>query len=265
MGSRSPALSAQTGLEITVCHFPPGTSKWNAIEHRLFCHISLNWRGRPLSSHEVMVNTIAATTTQTGLRVHAELDTDQYATGVAVSDQQMANIPITRHDWHGDWNYTVYPATSQPIDGHDDPGCPPERPDHTWLHHPALTGIERACWDELLEQLGVARHAQREAALHHRRGRVRRTAAGTGRKALLTLADRAAITLLYQRFSPPQRTLAALFGITQQTVYKVIHQTRPLLAVIGYTPEPVRVRLKSPAEFVQHATDIGALTPDEVN
>jgi Rhodopirellula transposase DDE domain len=101
------ALAAQTGVAITVCHFPPGTSKWNRIEHRLFCHITLNWGARPLTSHEVVVQTIAATTTRTGLTVHAELDTGSYATGVTVSDTQMAELPITRHDWHGDWNYTL--------------------------------------------------------------------------------------------------------------------------------------------------------------
>jgi len=83
------ALAAQTGLAITVCHFPPGTSTWNTIEHRLFCHITMNWRGRPLTSHEVIVNSIAATTTRTGLTVHSELDTDTYALGVEVSNAQM--------------------------------------------------------------------------------------------------------------------------------------------------------------------------------
>lgn len=260
------ALAAQTGLEITVCHFPPGTSKWNTIEHRLFCHISLNWRGRPLTSHEVIVNTIAATTTRTGLTVHAELDTNPYATGVTVSDQQMASLPITRHDWQGDWNYTLHPAT--PLNHPntpDDGGEHPERPDRAWLHHPALTGLDPTHWNKLIKKLDVARHAQREAALHHRRGGARHTEAGTGRKAVLDLTDRAAITVLYQRFSVPQRTLAELFGVTQQSTHNVIRLTRPLLAAIGYTPQPAGIRLATPTEFIQHATDIGALTPDQAN
>ena len=107
------ALAAETGLKITVCHLPPGTSKWNKIEHRLFSHISMNWRGRPLASHEVIVNTIAATTTSTGLSVHAELDTSQYPTGVKITDQQMkalaADGTLTRHEWHPDWNYSLHP------------------------------------------------------------------------------------------------------------------------------------------------------------
>ncbi len=100
-------LAAETGLAITVCHFPPGTSKWNRIEHRLFSQISMNWRGRPLVSHEVVVDLIGATTTRTGLRVRAELDRGAYPTGVKVSDAELAAVPLTRHDWHGEWNYTI--------------------------------------------------------------------------------------------------------------------------------------------------------------
>jgi Rhodopirellula transposase DDE domain len=103
------ALALETGLEVTACHFPPGTSKWNRIEHRLFSHITMNWRGRPLTSHEVILNSIAATTTRTGLRVVAELDTNTYEKGVQISDQQMDALPLTRHPWHGDWNYTLHP------------------------------------------------------------------------------------------------------------------------------------------------------------
>ena len=106
-------LAADTGLTITVCHLPPGTSKWNKIEHRLFSHISMNWRGRPLTSHDVMVAAIAATTTRTGLKVHAELDTDTYPVGVKITDTQMTELTATgvlqRHTWHPDWNYTLNP------------------------------------------------------------------------------------------------------------------------------------------------------------
>ena len=110
-------LAEQTGLTITVCHLPPGTSKWNKIEHRLFSHISMNWRGRPLTSHEVIVNTIAATTTSTGLTVAAELDTATYPAGIKITDQQMRDLEATalrRHTFHGDWNYTVTPGNSAP-------------------------------------------------------------------------------------------------------------------------------------------------------
>src|SRR5271157_1833432 len=107
------ALAADTGLTITVCHLPPGTSKWNKIEHRLFSHISMNWRGRPLTSHEVIVETIAATTTSTGLTVHAELDQATYPTGVNIPDKQMKALEtdgvLARHNFHGEWNYTLHP------------------------------------------------------------------------------------------------------------------------------------------------------------
>ena len=122
------ALAVETGLEITVCHFPPGTSKWNKVEHRLFSHITMNWRGRPLTSHEVVVNTIAATTTRTGLKVRAELDAGAYATGVQVSDAQMKALPLDRHDWHGDWNYTLHPASTATEHGSARAGRPAPAP-----------------------------------------------------------------------------------------------------------------------------------------
>jgi transposase len=101
------ALAERTGLAITVCHFPPGTSKWNRIEHRLFSHISMNWRGRPLTSHEVVVDLIAATTTRTGLKVHAELDRGSYPKGIEVTNEELAAVPREAHKFHGEWNYTI--------------------------------------------------------------------------------------------------------------------------------------------------------------
>jgi len=105
-------LADETGLAITVTHMPPGTSKWNKIEHRLFSHISMNWAGKPLTSHEVVVNLIAGTTTRTGLTVRAEQDTGSYPRGIKITDRQMRELEarITRHDWHGQWNYCVNPA-----------------------------------------------------------------------------------------------------------------------------------------------------------
>src|SRR5487761_1079299 len=108
------ALAAETGLQITVCHFPPGTSKWNKIEHRLFSRISMNWRGRPLTSHEVVVDLIAATTTRTGLKVHAERDLQSYPKSISVSDTEMNAIPLHPHAFHGEWNYTIRPLSSNP-------------------------------------------------------------------------------------------------------------------------------------------------------
>jgi hypothetical protein len=109
------ALADTTGLTITVCHMPPGTSKWNKIEHRLFSHITMNWAGRPLTSHEVVVNLIAGTTTRTGLSIHAERDTGRYPRGIKITDREMRALVaqyLTPHQWHGEWNYTMCPTNT---------------------------------------------------------------------------------------------------------------------------------------------------------
>ena len=109
-------LAAQTGLQITVCHLPPGTSKWNKIEHRMFSAITMNWRGRPLETHEVVVETIAATTTKTGLTIQAALDTNTYQRGIKITDKEMQVFEashLQRHAFHGDWNYTVTAAPDE--------------------------------------------------------------------------------------------------------------------------------------------------------
>jgi hypothetical protein len=102
-------LAASIGLVITVCHMPPGTSKWNKIEHRLFSFISMNWRGRPLTTYRTVVELIAATTTRTGLVVQADLDEGHYPTGQTISDRAFKALPVTPHHWHGEWNYTIVP------------------------------------------------------------------------------------------------------------------------------------------------------------
>ena len=102
-------LSDELGFPIRVCHFPPGTSKWNKIEHQLFSHISMNWRGQPLVSHEVIVNLIASTTTRKGLKVQAELDSNLYPKGIKVTDEEFASIRISRDEFHGEWNYVITP------------------------------------------------------------------------------------------------------------------------------------------------------------
>ena len=104
-------LADKTGLEISVCHFPPGTSKWNKIEHRLFSFISQNWRGKPLVSHQVILDLISSTTTKTGLSVTANLDRNRYPTGIKVSKKQLANVSLKGDDFHGEWNYTISPAS----------------------------------------------------------------------------------------------------------------------------------------------------------
>ena len=103
-------LANETGLAITLAHLPPGTSKWNRIEHRLFAFITMNWRGKPLVSHQVIVQLIGATTTETGLKVCCELDGNLYPKGVEVSDDELQAINITRDKFHGEWNHTIAPS-----------------------------------------------------------------------------------------------------------------------------------------------------------
>jgi hypothetical protein len=222
------ALAAQTGLAITVCHFPPGTSKWNKIEHRLFSHITMNWRGRPLTSHQVVVSSIAATTTATGLTVRAELDPGSYPAGVKVSDAEMDALPITRHDWHGDWNYTLRPEPS---------ASPPPGPGASAWAHPALTGLDPARWDQLLTTM----HA----------------AAGEPPPIHLSLADQALITILRLRFGTTATALASLYAISASTLKTAQDHAWPLLVQAGYPTEPAGPRLKTLPELTAYARHHG--------
>ena len=100
----------QTGLSLAVCHFPPGTSKWNKIEHRLFSHVAMSWRGKPLVSLAAIVSLIGSTTTTSGLRIRSEIDHGSYPLGVAITEDQMAKVTFQPHRFHGDWNYTIHPV-----------------------------------------------------------------------------------------------------------------------------------------------------------
>ncbi len=102
-------LADETGLTLNVSHFPPGTSKWNKIEHRLFCHVTQNWRGRPLVSHDLIVKLIASTKTKAGLKVKAELDPAKYESGIKVTNEELDAVNIKRSDFHGEWNYSIMP------------------------------------------------------------------------------------------------------------------------------------------------------------
>jgi hypothetical protein len=190
----------------------------------------------------------------TRLRVHAELDDQgKYPKGVLISDAELALVPKTPHTWHGEWNYTLHPAPLQ--DAPDATATPPEprRADLTWLRAPELTGLTPHQWDELMEKLAVARNAQREVILHDRRGNPRQAAPGTGRKAVLTLDDRVAMTLLDLRFSVPKRILEELFAVSRTTINKVIKQTRPLLILADHNPKPTGITLRTTADFTKLA------------
>ena len=105
-------LSSEISIPITVCHFPPGTSKWNKIEHRMFSAISMNWRGIPLTSHEVIINLISSTTNKSGLKIHAELDTNEYLKGIKITDKELDEINVHYHEVNKKWNYTISPTSS---------------------------------------------------------------------------------------------------------------------------------------------------------
>jgi Rhodopirellula transposase DDE domain len=259
------ALAVETGLEITVCHFPPGTSKWNTIEHRLFSHITMNWRGRPLSSHEIIVNSIAATSTRTGLTVAAELDTGTYELGVRLSDGQMDALPLQRHDWHGDWNYTLRPEAYPriPITAPDPFDRP--SPDLAWLHHPAITGLPTQQWDTLITTLTALHDQQRETQLNTRPGhRPRQTAAGSGRRPVLTLPDRLMATVLHHRLALPQITIAVLFGVRPETINKRIRDIRTLLDRAGQTIQPAESRLTCLDDLYDLARTAGITIPKHI-
>jgi hypothetical protein len=207
------------------------------------------WKAE-LAALAVEVNTIAATGTRTGLRVRAELDVGKYPTGAEVSDAQMKALPLDRHDWHGDWNYTLRPrehgdwerAFRPPRQGQPasapDPFDQPS-PGLAWLCHPALTGLPAAEWDALIATLTILHDQQREDSLDRRRGnRPRLAAPGPGRRPVLTLADRLMATSLHYRLGLPQVAIAALFSVRPKTVGKRIRDVRHLLEQAGHTIHP---------------------------
>jgi hypothetical protein len=253
-------LAAETGLEITVCHFPPGTSKWNKIEHRLFSAITMNWRGRPLTSHEVVVQTIAATTTRTGLTVHAELDPGSYPDGVKVSDEQMAALPISRHAFHGDWNYTLCPAAGHAGSAGRTAAGDEEEPGAPAL--PGLTGLAAAEMDELIVQLAALRQAQRaEKARNHPAGDARHKPR-SGRPPVFPFPDRVVATVLHLRLTLPEDTLARLFRTSRTTIRRALAETRHLLDQHGYVIEPVTAPPNLPAHIPPYATR-SAVSPEK--
>lgn len=252
------AFASQSGLAITVCHLPPGTSKWNQIEHRLFCHITMNWRGRPLTSHDVIVNSIAATSTRSGLKVEAALDTGAYATGVKITDAQIDALPLKRHRFHGDWNYTLHPAHGDPPPGPpenqhtaDTPAFDePRRLPAASLRDFELTGMTQEQLDALVNGLTIALHEQRERLRHERRGTDRHRAPGAGAKDRLDPADRILATILYLRGLGAQELLGRLFGVDRSTITRAIAEVRPLLNQRGYDIPASTARFRTRADVI---------------
>jgi hypothetical protein len=249
-------LAAEAGLTITVCHFPPGTSKWNKIEHRLFSQITMNWRGRPLTSHEVVVNTIGSTRTRTGLRVEVELDRGTYPTGVAVSKAHLAALPIQPHATNGAWNYTISPAAGPPSPQAGTSGPPAAARRAAMLRilaHPRLTGMPRQELDALADRLAPAQAAAREQRCYQQRGGPRRHTPGAHGRPILSDRDRLLVAVVYLRQVCSQQVLADLLGVTQPVIGPAVKETRRLLAEQQHTITPTALRLGCPQDVLDYA------------
>jgi hypothetical protein len=244
------ALAAEAGLDIEVCHFPPGTSKWNKIEHRLFCHISLAWRARPLTSYDVIIDTISRVTTKAGLTAVAVLDENPCPAGEKVSDAQMNDIEnrcLTRAAWHGEWNYTLLARPGPP-----EPPAPPARPSRpvsqAALNHPALTGLRPAGLKALAADLEAPYRAHLDHKAFLERGRrrnsaVRSTAPHGLRRTDVT--DNLIITRLRDHLGLTCNAIAVLFGIDPSGASRCSGITRKLLAE---TPLPLPAPACPPPE-----------------
>jgi Rhodopirellula transposase DDE domain len=258
-------LAAETGLDITVMHFPPGTSKWNKIEHRLFCQISLAWRARPLTSYDVIINTIGAVTTKTGLTACAVLDQNPCPTGTTISDQRMKDIEtryLTRGEWHGEWNYTLH---ARPL--HDpEPGPGPASPSRlagtAELNQPALTGMQPADLTALAAALDVpfaAYHEQRNYKLRggRRVSAVRNGGAPHGNRKI-DVTGHVLATRLRDHLHLTARATGALLGVDPTTISHATSLTRRLLAENAIPLPPAAEPPATPIRTLDHLRDYAA-------
>ena len=249
------ALATETGITVHVSHMPPGTSKWNKIEHRLFSAITLNWRARPLASYETVINLISSTTTRGGLTVRARLDTGRYPTGVRIDDEHMAKLilvpdPAHDDDAHRAWNYSLPPQPQTPPPPRTPPakpGRPPlpppaacDNPRTGILTNPALHGMTRADLAEL-----TATVAALHDALPHPERR--------GHPPVLHLHEQIWATLLYQR-KLSRALIAELTGTSEATIKRTVKKLTPLITHAGHTPTPHPARIRHSADLIRHLT-----------
>jgi hypothetical protein len=260
-------LRDETGLEITVMHFPPGTSKWNRIEHRLFCHITRAWRARPLLTVEDAVAGIAATITAGGLKCTAVHDDAEYPKGTGVSDERMKHLQdcdLDRDPFHGEWNYTI---RAVPRDA-PEPEPEPERPGRipaAVLNCPALTGMAPEDVTALAAALEVPFGARREQHNYSRRGRARvnavRNGGGPSASSRLALADYVLAVRLRDHLNLPMEATAVLLGVDRSTIGHAITLARRLIAGSGIPVPPAApppaVIPRTPAELCEHAAAAG--------
>lgn len=243
-------LAAETGLAITVCHFPPGTSKWNKIEHRLFCHITRTWRARPLMTAADAVAGIAATTTGQGLKCTAVLDEQHYPTGQEVSGERMKDLEervLDRLAFHGEWNYTVRPAPAAA------PGpAPAPAPAADLQALAALAGISD--FAALLAAVAVPCQAAREQRLYLDRGGARRRTSGPAGPIRLPFDAAVAAAACHHRAGVSYRLLGQILGVDQSTISEAASRISPVLAQHGITRKYQRARIRTLDQLRQHAT-----------
>jgi Rhodopirellula transposase DDE domain len=252
------ALAQDTGLEITVAHFPPGTSKWNKIEHQLFSQVSHAWRGRPLASYEVIISTISAITTTAGLTVTATLDRNPHPPRQHVSDEETRDIEdrcLTRHPFHGDWNYALLPVP-RPAPEPEPPPPPPGWPAAA-LAHPALTGMDPADAAALATALELPAAARREHDLHLKRGHPRKGHGGV--TPARAHADLVLAALILRHLRIPQAALAPAIGTDQAQLCRRTRHIRDLLATTPHPPPapPPQHPPRTYADLVAYATRHG--------
>jgi hypothetical protein len=261
-------FAQDTGLQVTVCHFPPGTSKWNKIEHRLFSQITLAWRGRPLTSHDVIINTIGAVTTATGLAVTAVLDDNRYPTGTQISDEQMQDLEdhaLTRHGFHGEWNYTFLPVPRPAPPPPPPPAPPPEAAALASvvaaLASPQLTGLPRQDLAALAASLELPWAAAREQRLHLQRGHPRRGSGGSPRPFRYTLETMLLAAIYRHRLGMPATNIAALLGAHHTTITPAVQAitTLPGPGHPALATGPARTR--TPDDLRRYAATLAITIP----
>ena len=261
-------LAQQTGLQVTVCHFPPGTSKWNKIEHRLFSQITLAWRGRPLTSHDVIINTISAVRTSSGLTVAAVPDGNRYPTGAQVRDEQMRDIEdraLTRHGFHGEWNYTLLPALRPAPQPRPEPAPPPGAAARaavlSALASPELTGLSRPDLAALAASLELPWAAAREQRLHLERGHSRQARTGPAAPFRYTLQTQLLAAICRHRLGMPCSHIAALLGAHYSTIAPAVQGITSLLGPGHPALAPGPVHVRTPSDLRTHAAATGITIP----
>ena len=262
------ALAAQTGLRIEVCHFPPATSKWNKIEHRMFCHVTRTWRGRPLMTVDDAVAGIAATVTAGGLKCTAVRDDNTYPDGIQISDARMKYLEdrvIGRDPFHGEWNYAILPAP-RPA---PEPEPAPERPGRVprdVLNHPALTGMDPQDITALAAALEIPFGARREQENYTHRGGRRVNAVRNGgapsRNRRLDVTDHILAARLRSHLNLPTQAIGVLLGVDRATISHATILTAELLAAaripLPATAPPPAVIPRTPAGLLHYAAAAGS-------